>query len=320
MSRAHAPNGLLVDPIYAKMRCRPLCVSPPPVPVYAPPEPPQTFVNQPPRAPSAYRPDGSLVQDGLSPDHMITGTDGAIDVFLQVLVGDQAPCALDEIDLGPPVGIAAEVSLNVPTNEMDSLSIVAGVAMFSYADRIQTHYQPYLNVPEGIAYLLKDRSGEAQHYDWIEEGATGTAREITTNTVNGPNGTTSQTRIGGSREAVEGRWAIGALYNDTDWDTTPHPTAMLNVSITGWDDFDLTDGTGVMGTGPTNVNGQILTINGPIPEDMHEGMTAYLSNTCGDQIEFPLSYDAETDTLTGTIPTSDPSYRFLELGPGGVQR
>lgn len=93
MSRAHAPNGLLVDPIYAKMRCRPLCVSPPPVPAYAPPEPPQTFINQPPLAPSAYRPDGSLVQDGLSPDHMITGTDGAIDVFLQVLVGDQAPCA-----------------------------------------------------------------------------------------------------------------------------------------------------------------------------------------------------------------------------------
>lgn len=185
--------------------------------------------------------------------------------------------------------------------------------MFSYADRIQTRYQPYLTYPEGIVYMLKDRSGEAQHYDWIEEWATGTPKEITTNTVNGPNGTTSQTRIGGSREAVEGRWTIGALYNDTDWDTTPHPTAMLNVIITGWDDFDLAEGTGVLGTGPTTVNGQILTINGPIPEDMREHMTAYLSNTCGDGLVFPLSYDIETDTLTGAIPTTDPSYRFLEL-------
>lgn len=313
MSRAHAPNGLLVDPIYAKMRCRPLCVSPPPVPQYTAPEEPSTGLNTPPRALSAFTPEGALVQDNLIPDHMITGTDGAIDVFLQVLIGDQAPCPLQAS------GLNAEVQLNVPTNEMDSLSVVAGVAMFSYADRILTHYQPYLVTPEG-EYLLQDRSGQGQHYDWVEDNATGTPKEITTNTVNGPNGTTSQTRIRGGREAIEGRWNIGAFYRDSDWVNTPHPTASLTVGITGWEVFNLEEKIGVMGTGPTSVSGQTLTINGPIPEDMHQGMTAYLLNTCGDEVEFPLEYDAETDTLTGTIPTTDPSYRFLELGPGGVSR
>lgn len=304
MSYAHAPNGLLVDPIYAKMRCRPLCVSPPPTPVFTPPGPPVTQVDSPPQAPSAYTPEGLLVQDNLPPVNMITASDGAIDVFLQVLVNGTAICTLE-----PGIGVDAALELNVA--ETDILSVVAGVAMYSYADRILTHYQPYLEQPAG-AFLLEDRSGQGQHYDWVEENPQGQPLEITTNTVNGPNGTTSQTRVNGGQDEIEGRWEIGATLN-TASSTDPYLSASVRISMTGWEEFSLEYLVGIMGTGPTSVNGQTLTINGPLPEALQQDMTAILSNTCGDGLAFPLSYDTETDTLTGTLPTTDPSYRFLEL-------
>lgn len=292
MSHAHAPNGLLVDPIYAKMRCKPLCLVPTEPPAFEPPIfPPQSTVNQPPTAPSAFNTNGNLVQDNLPPEAMAVGTDGAIDVFLMVAQDGEPACPLSEL---------GRVELNVAEADLPTLSVVVGVAMHSYEDRILVNYSPMLAMPGGVELALTDRSGQGQQYDWVGESLT-----IEGNTTNGPNGTTVQTRVYG-RDNVEGRWF---LYAGRGVNT------QLDVAVVGWGDFNFDDLMGVVGTGGTAfVNGE-LQISGPIPEEFTgANSTAYLKGRCGSESTVTMVYDEDRDMLIGTLPEDfTPDQKFMEL-------
>lgn len=296
MSRAHTPNGLLVDPIYAKMRCRPLCVSPPPVPEYEAPEIPRTTVNEPPRAPSALTPDGNLVLNDLPTQAMAVGTDGAIDVFVAAFIGNEPSC---------PIEGDRYVGLNVTPEELAALSVVIGVAMFSYADRILTHYQPAFTNPSGTLHLLTDRSGEDQQYEWERPIAGGFLDAVTTNSVNG---TTAQTQITGD---ITGLWIVGANHDGQGTPTAP--LAQLEVHVQEWGPVTAETYSGVMGTGISELNEQKFIIHGPIPERLKLGIQAIIEDRCGNSQSLTLAYNSSLDELWAPAAVIPEGFKFISL-------
>lgn len=156
MSRAHASNGLLVDPIYAKMRCRPLCVTLE--------QAPQQF---------QISPNGPVNGVGLTPEgYLLTGTgtpagpsqlgsDQVLQTFLSV--GVTSGNALTSITE------SGRAFIYVPEGQDWTFNF--GAALLQGVGPITDKYDVALTIEDqdgnSVTLSLEAASGTPQAYNWV---------------------------------------------------------------------------------------------------------------------------------------------------------
>lgn len=301
MSKAHAPNGLLVDPIYAKMRYVETPISIVPPPDFEPPQAPSTALNTPPTAVSAFDPAATLATLALNPEYAVSASDGAIDLFLLPLLETDGNYST----LPSPLP-SKNFTLNLSSVLSPNVHMLVGVAMHDFDARIQSSYAVLLASPSE-EYMLVDSSGKKGHYNFAYKDS---GEEIEAGTTNNPNGTTTQTLFPVN---TNGKWSLEAPLNTAE-PIDPKVETELTITRRYWEPYtDITQDRGLLHTGVTSMQGDELIIEGPIPSAYQDGATYTLEDIYGQTTETgTLTYDEDDDILTATI-TAQTLFPFLRI-------